>query len=238
MDQYAMIYNLLLQSDIKTLYNICQINKEANTINKDITFWKHKMLKDFGYIPTKIDSDLEIINPDYKYDRLLYQELLRANKMANDILILNEHEFTRSSNKSEGYIIINVSYLTHNFLSLRDLVPSIFYNLGQSQLTYSEDKYNELFIILTYINHNKYNICYELHDVYLCNDDYLNTDIDLNLVRIILTKIVHDINTGHEGDKIICADSNGYTFIFNDLYEPKDDYNYNIRRGMWEAMNM
>lgn len=236
-DQYALIYNLLLQADVEIIYNLSQINKDSYNISHNEQFWKEKMSQDFGYVPTKVNTELEIVDPDYRYNKSLYCELLKAHKMANIVLMINEHECTRLTNRSKGIIAINIEYITDNILSIRDLVKPIFDNF-KSQTDDPENDYTESSITLTYMNHNRYNIGYEAYD-YDCYDYDADMEIDLNLTRIILTKIVHDMNTEDKCSDITCLDNIGNTFIFKDFdyYEEGSNYLYYIRRGMWEVMN-
>lgn len=108
-----MIYNLLLQSDAKTLSNISTINKEASEIVKDKHFWNTKMLQDFNYTP-------EILTITS------YYELFKAHKTAKHILFINKHE--RKHCTTDGIICINAIELSE-ILSLHHLYPSIFKSL-------------------------------------------------------------------------------------------------------------
>ena len=48
-------YSILLQSDLNTIFKMCQANYEISTICRDESFWKEKLIQDFG-IPKKVPT--------------------------------------------------------------------------------------------------------------------------------------------------------------------------------------
>ena len=225
-----ILYNILLQSDVETLNNLCRTNKEAETLCKSVQFWMDKMNNDnlpIYEVKNKKLSKLKI-----------YEETVKAVKRTNDTLTINKIEATRSYNKTNGSIHL---FTNGEYEKITDIpsLPQILIDDIVSQLEDSNNDFNFNSIILKYIDDNTYNIKCIVLDNITENFYEAETTININTVKNIMNKFIFDMYTGY--GSMECNDENDIPFIFEDEFNI-GDYEGNrplffIRRGIWEALN-
>ena len=233
-----ILYNILLQSDLQTINNLYQINKDTIIICKSVQFWKDKFVNDKLPIFKAKDETLS----QYK----LYAETVKSIKRATDTLIINRIEATRNHNKTTGRITLVTSCNYTKFTDI--LLPNILIdniknqfndpNIGMKKPLMDRGFFID-FMIIKYIDTNSYKLICAITDeepgdmyrVYLAKI-IINND----QVKNMLTKFIFDIYTGY--DNMECVDDHYTPFIFEDIdYHDQNSLIYTIRRGIWESLN-
>lgn len=87
------MYNVLLQSDSRTIQSLCQSNKIANTICHDKHFWMDKFSQEH--------LEALLLEPTTNYLNL-YKEGEKSKELGKNILKINEIEKNRDYNNTLG----------------------------------------------------------------------------------------------------------------------------------------
>lgn len=219
-----IMYNLLLQSNFKTIKFLCLTNKAASKICNDNKFWEVKF----------VQEQLPLFNHELT-PRELYMKTAKSIKDANDILYINKFEYNRPYNKTKGIISLFLSGEYEE--SDLPYLPKSFYSSLKNQFDDINSAYLLSSIVLTYIN-DKYNLKCTVLDQDTENFYDAEIEIDELIVKDILVKFLFDMNT-HDFE---CTDDANRPFTF----EPEfiiEDFTYPgsaifyIRRGLWESLN-
>lgn len=148
-------FNILLQSDINTLYNLCNINKFEKICRSDY-FWKIKFSKDnLIYIPN-LDKFKQMFNiVDKKLNMIKsYQIIILINNIIND-LNQNDVDIKVESNK----LLFNFIYILKLFGIKHENI--FFYEtLKIKNINISKNEFNNYDIIFnkTILNTNTLNL--------------------------------------------------------------------------------
>ena len=226
-----VLYNVLLQADIKTLNNLCITNKEASKYCNSDRFWTDKFNND----------NLPIFN--VRNDKMskfqIYDETVKAIKRTNDTLTINFIECQRPFNKTEGTIML---FINGDYENVTDIpaLPPILINSLTSQFDNPNSDFHFNAIYLTYIDNNTYNIKCQVMDK--DTEDFYDaeTKINVNVVKKIISQFLFDTYT--ELGYMEFTDMHNRPFIFEDEFKI-GDYSgtgsllFYIRRGIWETLN-
>ncbi len=209
-----ILYNILLQSDVKTINQLCKTNKKANTIcNNNKQFWIDKFSQDY-LEPLLIDFEPD----DYSYLEW-YNVGIQAIENTKNILKINYIEYNRKYNKTNGVFIVLVGSMHTKILNYW------FPNL--KDLEYNELKFN--------LNNNNYSltITYDMKN----NIDlgkYTIHQVEKMLPSLLF---ITEICSDEHGFSMIYRDD-------KKIYNYQIDQNpihakvLLIRRGMWEIIEL
>lgn len=212
-----IIYNILLQSDDKTIANLCQTNQETYTIGHDKHFWEAKFKLHY------VEPLLIQYEPDVLYNYVEWFHYAMNNvAQAKNILKINYMEKNRTYDKTNGIFKVLLEGITDCYL---------FYIYYYFPTTTHINSFTE--IIFTLLNNE-----YHLEIMYL--DNGLKR-IDLGKITLKQAEQMLPSLLEITG---VCTDQGGYDMIYDDknyndypvVTSRKLSYLL-IRRGMWEIIN-
>jgi hypothetical protein len=207
----VVIFNILLNSDIDTIYNMCQASEIADKICKDKHFWELKFEHD-NLIILRVREDI-----DGWWDE--YNEVKDSTINTNDIIRISLIEKKRdieinSFFPNDGTIIIKFSdeykYDYNTWLLPKELTSLVPEKLNRNCINILDFLY-PIQIRFVPNNDDTYKLTYEL----FCEENEVSMDnLSLKEMKNILIKSLYE--------NISVMDKRNLRYLFNDR-EPYDE---------------
>lgn len=211
------LYNVLLQSDLKTTLEFCSTNQLASLWCKQKSFWIDKFNAFHFYLPIGVDTIKDYIKHFDWYET--------SNKDAKIILKINHIEKNRNYNQTKGIIVVRIEDMEADDLDL--LLNQQFERDDSDDMNFNE--------IIFELNNQGYFVKLRKWRQYDVNIGYKSLKEVEKLLTYTLT------STG------ICEDDLDVYFLsMEDELFDKDNIDKYIdqdklirlclRRGLWEGM--
>jgi hypothetical protein len=188
---------ILIKLDIKALSRFCCVNKYANTILSNRTYWQQKLEKDnlLYALPYLFNT---CSSPSIQY-LTAYVKLTKAAEDAKLILTINEIEVLRKDNKTPGIIIM----AANDMESYKILTPFLDSEIIKCITSHNCTSHNCIYF--TYNNHNEYKFELKEYDYTILELIWQKYQL---LKYLTITKFL-----GYLRYKLAVGDSVGLTFL-------------------------